>query len=96
VDEFAVLQAIHAGSCIDALNPQAAHIALAVTAVTVGVCPAVHEAFMRALVQTIAGTAMTLNQGQHSLVSTVCGYAAFNSSHDYCPLTQVSNERMVT
>src|SRR5690606_24651421 len=54
VDERAVGHAVQTGGGVDPLDPQPAHVTLAIAAIAVGVLQRAHQRLVRALVEAIA------------------------------------------
>ena len=81
VDERAVGHAILTRCRVDADDPQAAEIALADTAVTVGVVQRVHERLMGTFVQPIVRSSVAFHLGQDLLVPPVGGHTTLDAGH---------------
>jgi len=56
--EFAVANAVHTSGGVDARDPEAAHVALAIAAVTIHVSHRAHDRFMRGTKQAFACATM--------------------------------------
>src|SRR5690625_5869857 len=86
VDNAAVRQTVFAGSRVDALNPQAAEVALALAAVTVAVLAGLDDSLLGYAKRLAAGTIIALGPAQHLAVAATGGYRTFYSCHDRSPL----------
>ena len=80
-DQARVRDAVEPRGGVDARNPEAAEIALAISAVPVRVHERAHHRFVRALVQSIIGRAVTLHLREDSFVPPVRGNASLDSCH---------------
>src|SRR5450631_4029967 len=81
VHQIAVAHAIHAGGSIDARNPQAAHIALAIFAVAIHIRHRAHDRFVRGTEETLTRATMALGHLQYLFMLLVGGYATLYSWH---------------
>src|SRR5579883_1298041 len=77
VDQLAVADAVHASRGIDARDPEAAHVALAVAAVAIHVGHRAHDGFMRGPEESLARTTVALGHIQNFLMPLVCWDATF-------------------
>src|SRR5690606_24754535 len=84
-DQARVGDAIQPRGSVDAGNPQPTEIALAISAVAVRIHERTHHRFMRTLVQSIVGCAVTLHLREDLLVPPVRGNASLDSCHLLTP-----------
>src|SRR5579875_2734571 len=82
--QYAVAHAAHASSGIDARNPEPAHIALAIPAVTIHIGHRAHDRFMRGAEKAAACAPMALCHLEYLLMLLVSGNTAFYSWHSSC------------
>jgi hypothetical protein len=73
------------GRGVDAGDPEAAELALALTTVTVGVLTGLHHRLLGDAIDVLAATAVTLGQGENFLVTRVRRYTTFDSGHLLSP-----------
>ena len=59
--ELAIANAVHMSSSVDARDPQTAHVALAIAAVTIHVSHRAHDRFMRGTIQAFACATMAFS-----------------------------------
>ena len=80
-DQARIGNAIEPRGGIDARDPEPAEIALAISAVAVCIHERAHHRFVRALVESIIGRAVTFHLREHFLVPPVSSYASLDSCH---------------
>src|SRR5689334_19309178 len=81
VDEVAVLDVVHARGGVDARDPEPAHVAFAVAAVTIGVAQRVHHGFARRLDQLMSRTPVAFGPFENLLVLFAGGDTPLDSWH---------------
>src|SRR5687768_14909235 len=81
-----------AGGGVDALDPEAAHVALAVAAITVGIDQGVDERLARRTDERRSRSATAFGLLQEPLVAAVRGDAALDACHRLLPLARVRHE----
>jgi hypothetical protein len=86
MDQLAVWKTVQAAGGIDALNPEATHVALTIAAISVRVLKGAHEGLMCPLEQTVTSAAMALYLEEDLAVSAMSGYAALDTCHDENPV----------
>src|SRR5262249_52482044 len=90
--QLAVGHAMHACSGVDACDPQAAHITLAVAAVWVHGRPRAHDRFMGWTEEAFTCTTMAFSHLQDFFVSLMSGNSAFYPWHSPCISSVLSSD----
>src|SRR6056297_2333370 len=81
VDEAAVGHAVFTGRSVDALNPQAAEIALLLATIPICILPGLDDRLLGNPEHLAAGAVITFRPAQHLAVATAGDYSTFHSCH---------------
>src|SRR5579885_2331013 len=90
--QFAIADAVHAGGGVDARDPQAAHVALAIAAITIHIRHRAHNGLVGGTEQAPARATMALGHLKNFFMLLVSGNATFYPGHT--ALSSIITDRM--
>ncbi len=89
INKLAVGQAVLARCGVDALNPETSHIALAVSAVIIGMLSSLHDRFVGTLEVLTTWPLIALGALENGLMAPACSDASLHTNHAMFSLSTV-------